>query len=329
MPDAAELRLATPGAELSRGYYRDCGRPLLYERFGQYMDALTVGLVGEGSECFGFDDRLSMDHDYGPSFCIWLSDGLFDEIGGALSELYASLPQEYMGVRYAYRRAQSAGRRGVIRPGAFYRQFLGTRPAPATPREWLAIPETYLAAATNGVLFHAPDTEFVRTREKLLAFYPEDVRRKKLAASLVRMAHAGQVNYFRIDGKLYFTDLPGYGYARTSKTQRSEFSKLITDYVIKCEKMHFLFVLADIRLEPQKIDLRFIEMLGENGIPFGIIFTKADKLSKTQREKSVERFRTALAQQWEELPPMFVSSSEKAVGREEILDFIGECLRQN
>ena len=83
------------------------------------------------------------------------------------------------------------------------------------------------------------------------------------------------------------------------------------------------------KIEPQKIDLRFIEMLGENGIPFGIIFTKADKLSKTQREKSVERFRTALAQQWEELPPMFVSSSEKAVGREEILDFIGECLRQN
>ena len=137
------------------------------------------------------------------------------------------------------------------------------------------------------------------------------------------------VNHFRINDAWYLVDLPGYGYARTSKTQRSEFSKLITDYVIKCEKMHFLFVLADIRLEPQKIDLRFIEMLGENGIPFGIIFTKADKLSKTQREKSVERFRTALAQQWEELPPMFVSSSEKAVGREEILDFIGECLRQN
>ena len=154
--------------------------------------------MGEGSECFGFDDWLSMDHDYGPSFCIWLSDGLFDEIGGALSELYASLPQEYMGVRYAYRREQSAGRRGVIRTGDFYRKFLGTRTAPETPREWLAIPETYLAAATNGVLFHVPDTEFVRTREKLLAFYPEDVRRKKLAASLVRMAHAGQVNYFRM-----------------------------------------------------------------------------------------------------------------------------------
>ena len=91
------------------------------------------------------------------------------------------------------------------------------------------------------------------------------------------------INHFRINDAWYLVDLPGYGYARTSKTQRSEFSKLITDYVIKCEKMHFLFVLADIRLEPQKIDLRFIEMLGENGIPFGIIFTKADKLSKTQR----------------------------------------------
>ena len=155
------------------------------------------------------------------------------------------------------------------------------------------------------------------------------LNRKNLARVGAAPGKTTHINYFNIDKAFYLVDLPGYGYARTSKTQRSEFSKLITDYVIKCEKMHFLFVLADIRLEPQKIDLRFIEMLGENGIPFGIIFTKADKLSKTQREKSVERFRTALAQQWEELPPMFVSSSEKAVGREEILDFIGECLRQN
>ena len=102
------------------------------------------------------------------------------------------------------------------------------------------------------------------------------------------------INHFRINDAWYLVDLPGYGYARTSKTQRSEFSKLITDYVIKCEKMHFLFVLADIRLEPQKIDLRFIEMLGENGIPFGIIFTKADKLSKTQRETVPDRTRPAV-----------------------------------
>ena len=127
------------------------------------------------------------------------------------------------------------------------------------------------------------------------------------------------INHFRINDAWYLVDLPGYGYARTSKTTRGEFSKIISDYVLRCAKLHYLFVLVDIRLEPQRIDLRFIEMLGEHGVPFGIIFTKADKLSKTQREKSIGRFREALAEQWEELPPMFVSSSERSLGREEIL----------
>lgn len=134
------------------------------------------------------------------------------------------------------------------------------------------------------------------------------------------------INHFRIDNAWYLVDLPGYGYARTSKSLRGEFAKIITDYVLRCEKMHMLFVLVDIRLEPQKIDLRFIEMLGTYGVPFAIIFTKADKLSKTQCEKSVERYRETLLQTWEELPEMFVSSSERGTGREEILDFIGRCL---
>ena len=150
--------------------------------------------------------------------------------------------------------------------------------------------------------------------------------RKNFARVGATPGKTNQINYFDIDGKLYFTDLPGYGYARTSKAMRSDFAKIITDYVLKCEKMHFLFVLVDIRLEPQKIDLRFIEMLGMNGIPFGIVFTKADKLSRTQCAKSVERYKATLGEQWEELPPMFVSSGERGTGREEILGFIGECL---
>ena len=134
------------------------------------------------------------------------------------------------------------------------------------------------------------------------------------------------INHFCINNAWYLVDLPGYGYARVSKSKRGEFSKIILDYVLKCEKMHFLFVLVDSRLEPQAIDLRFIEMLGENGIPFGIIFTKTDKLSATQRKKSIENYSAKLAEQWEELPPMLYSSSEKGVGRDEILSFIESCL---
>lgn len=137
------------------------------------------------------------------------------------------------------------------------------------------------------------------------------------------------INHFHIDDRWYLVDLPGYGYARTSKTTRGDFAKIITDYVLRCERLHFLFVLIDIRLEPQRIDLKFIEMLGENSIPFGIVFTKADKLSKTQADRSVARFGEALREQWEELPPMFVSSSEKGIGRQEILNFIGDCIENS
>lgn len=134
------------------------------------------------------------------------------------------------------------------------------------------------------------------------------------------------INHFSINDSWYLVDLPGYGYARVSKSTRGEFSKLITDYVLKCEKLHFLFVLVDSRLEPQKIDLRFIELLGEHGIPFGIIFTKADKLSQAQLNRNIKTYKQTLAEQWEELPPTFISSSEKGLGREEILTFIDSLL---
>ncbi|MBO7285163.1 MAG: YihA family ribosome biogenesis GTP-binding protein [Alistipes sp.] len=134
------------------------------------------------------------------------------------------------------------------------------------------------------------------------------------------------INHFTINDSWYLVDLPGYGYARVSKSARGEFSKIITDYVLKCEKLHFLFVLVDSRLEPQKIDLNFIELLGQNGIPFGIIFTKADKLSQAQLNRSITTYKRTLSEQWEELPPMLISSSEKGTGREDILTFIDGLL---
>lgn len=134
------------------------------------------------------------------------------------------------------------------------------------------------------------------------------------------------INHFIINNSWYLVDLPGYGYARVSKSTRGEFSKLITDYVLKCEKLHFLFVLVDSRLEPQRIDLSFIELLGQNGVPFGIIFTKADKLSQAQLNRNIKTYKQTLSEQWEELPPMFISSSEKFTGREEILSFIDSLL---
>lgn len=136
------------------------------------------------------------------------------------------------------------------------------------------------------------------------------------------------INHFLINDSWYLVDLPGYGYAKVSRTTRGEFSKLITDYVLKCEKMHYLFVLVDSRLEPQRIDLRFIEMLGREGIPFGIIFTKTDKISQAELSRNVKAYRAVLSEQWEKLPTMLFSSSEKGRGREDILDYIEKCLVQ-
>lgn len=152
-------------------------------------------------------------------------------------------------------------------------------------------------------------------------------RHKGLAKVSATPGKTRLINHFLINDDWYLVDLPGYGYARTSKSVRGGFAKIITDYVFKCEKMHFLFVLVDSRLEPQRIDLEFIEQLGEGGVPFGIIFTKCDKLSKSQVARSVATYSKRLAEQWEELPPMFTSSSEKAEGRDEILDFIDKILK--
>jgi len=134
------------------------------------------------------------------------------------------------------------------------------------------------------------------------------------------------INHFLVDGAWYLVDLPGYGYARASKGDRQSFSKLITDYVLRCRRMHFLFVLVDSRHEPQRIDLEFIGILGREGIPFGIVFTKCDKQSASHTATNVAAYKKTLLEQWEELPPIFETSAVRRLGRDEILSFIDKCL---
>lgn len=134
------------------------------------------------------------------------------------------------------------------------------------------------------------------------------------------------INHFLINDEWYLVDLPGYGYAKASKSVRSGFSQIILDYIENRPEMVCLLVLIDSRLEPQKIDVEFINLMGEKQIPFALVFTKADKLTQNQLDSNLARYRRFLKQSWEELPPMLVSSSEKKAGREEILSFIDSCI---
>jgi len=134
------------------------------------------------------------------------------------------------------------------------------------------------------------------------------------------------INHFIINNEWYMVDLPGYGYARESKEQRDKLRSIIENYVLHREQLTNLFVLIDSRLEPQKIDLEFIDWLGENGIPFSIIFTKADKLGPMRLKENIENYKTKLLETWEELMPIFVTSSEKQTGRDEVLNYIDEIM---
>lgn len=134
------------------------------------------------------------------------------------------------------------------------------------------------------------------------------------------------INHFIINESWYLVDLPGYGFAKLSKSIKEKWQKMIEDYLSYRENLMCIFVLIDSRLEPQKIDLQFIEWLGTNQIPFSIVFTKTDKISENQLAKSVDLFKTKLSEQWEELPEMFYSSSKNSNGKEQIISYIESTL---
>jgi GTP-binding protein len=150
---------------------------------------------------------------------------------------------------------------------------------------------------------------------------------KGLAKTSAQPGKTQTLNLFDMDATWWITDLPGYGYAKVSKERRFQFSRMIKHYLQKRENLMCLFVLVDLRIPPQNIDVEFINWCGENGIPFVIIGTKADKLSPTKVREQIDTYNTKLSEVWDELPKFFVSSSENKLGREEILSFIAGCIQ--
>lgn len=185
------------GLELSKKYYAKYGGKMLKEQFPEIADQAAVGLVGYGSECFGFDDEISTDHDYGPSFCIWLPQETYIQYGKKMQDAYDALPKEFMGFAGRVEEAQGKGRVGVLCLEDFYYGILGIKSVPKTAEEWLMIPETALATATNGEVFEDLCGQFTKLRAELLAYYPVEVWLKKLAQSLAETAQSGQYNYAR------------------------------------------------------------------------------------------------------------------------------------
>ena len=146
--------------------------------------------------------------------------------------------------------------------------------------------------------------------------------RKNLAMTSSTPGKTMLINHFLVNDKWYIVDLPGYGYARRGKESRGQLQRIIEGYILRRPQMTNLFVLIDSRHEPQKIDMEFFEWLDENGVPFSIVFTKTDKLSRQAADRNVASYCTRLLEQWEELPPVFVTSSETGAGRENLLDYI-------
>lgn len=185
------------GLDLAERYFLAVGVPIIHQQFPECQERIAAGLVGMGSECFGFDDEISRDHDWGPTFCLWLKKADYNMIGTRLQAEFDSLPKAFAGFGPREESAWGRGRNGVFEIDQFYRQFIGLDHPPKSLREWRFIPEANLATATNGRVFTDPLGAFTAFRQRLLDFYPEDIRLKKIASRCMTVAQTGQYNYMR------------------------------------------------------------------------------------------------------------------------------------
>ncbi len=186
------------GLDICRAYYETYGAPMLKAQFPELLPLIAVGLFGSGSECFGFDDEVSRDHDFEPGFCVLLpgEDKIDRRAAFLLERACAKLPREFMGLKRGLMQPAGGARRGVLRMADFFMEKTGATDGALTVHQWLTVPEHALAEAVNGEVFYDGSGELTRIRAGL-ASCPEDIRRKKLAGSLLMMAQAGPYNYAR------------------------------------------------------------------------------------------------------------------------------------
>lgn len=189
------------GLELAEQYFMAEGLPMirsLEERIPELKGKLAAGLVGQGSECLGFDDEFSRDHDFGPSFCLWMKREDYIRFGEEARKAYEAMPSEFAGYGKRMVTQHGDGRVGVLCLEDFYYGLIGRETVPEKDMDWMWIPESRLSTAVNGKVFLDEEGTFSAIREGLLAFYPEDVRRKKIVARAAAMAQSGQYNYARL-----------------------------------------------------------------------------------------------------------------------------------
>lgn len=186
------------GLEIAKSFYEEYGKAMLSKQFPEYEGLIAVGLVGSGSECFGFDDEISRDHDFEAGFCLFIPDeDVIDrQTAFQLERAYSKLPKEYMGLKRSILSPVGSNRHGVIRMSDFYLEKVGNATGDLTVSQWFSTPEFYLAEATNGEVFRDDCGAFTLIRNKLLNM-PEDIRLKKLAGNLLLMAQSGQYNFKR------------------------------------------------------------------------------------------------------------------------------------
>ena len=217
------------GLELSRAFFEEHGKPMLEKEFAPYKDRIAVGLVGHGSECFGFDDEISTDHDFEPGFCLWLTDEDYSEIGFKLFRAYSKLPKEFMGIKCAEKSALGANEKGVHRINEFYSSYTGREGEPVSINDWLYTPLHYFAEATNGEVFYDALGEFTRIRNVIKYEMPDDARLKRIASCSLRAAQSGQYNYKRCIG---------HGEFGAARLALDEFVRYASEIVFLLEKRH-------------------------------------------------------------------------------------------